>query len=181
MVAPLSAGAVQVKVKAVSLADAKVLTGAGEGVSGAKAYNISIIAGTALDPQAFVAHKLTLLAVPRVTEAKTCVFTVGPTLLHSLGLEVHALKPVRDTPPVSVGADQRTIGELLLKVAEIFAGVPGNEQLVKVGDRVEGAVESPRELDALTSKLTVDPTLMPVKVKDVEAVTLRITTLDPVS
>jgi len=176
----LSAGAVQVKVKAVSLADAKVLTGAGEGESGGRAYNTSTVAGAALDPQAFIAHTLTVLAVPTVTEANTCMFTAGPTLLHSLGLDVQALKPVRDTPPFSVGADQRTIGELLLKVTEIFAGLPGNEQLVKVGDRVEEAVQSPREFDALTSKLTVDPIVIPVKVRDVKGVTLRMTTLDPV-
>jgi len=74
-----------VNVNAVSLADAKVFTGAGEGASGAKAYNISTVAGAALDPQAFVAHTLTLLAVPRVTEEKTWTFTLAPTLLHSLG------------------------------------------------------------------------------------------------
>jgi hypothetical protein len=87
----------------------------------------------------------------------------GPVVPHSLGFEVQALKPMRETPPVSEGDDHDTTGELLLKLTATSVGVPGKEQLVKLGEADEKAVKSPLEFETRTLKLAVAPTARPVK------------------
>jgi hypothetical protein len=121
-----------VKVNDGGLEDAIVLTGAGEGAFGAKAYRILIVPGLTLIPHSVKAHTLTVSLNPKETAVNVYLKTeavVDPQLAIA---PLQTRYPVIETPSLLAGVAQEITGEALLNVYWSVKGAPGSTQLVAV-------------------------------------------------